>query len=221
MQKSYIILALVLWGFAQTVGAQNMYRNYQNFIHPKTTASIVHSSGYVYFFQSDGLGYLSVSEIDPLSMNPTGNDKSCDNAMWHVDKPTTPKQVPHSLNITPLQQVNPTVSYGTSAPDFISVYYVCDETYACSHQHGGKSLKQDTNILCTDVRIFFEDNRVFVCEGFDGEIQYSLYDVAGKLLHQGSTHNQKRNVLYLSGSIYILKAKDSEGNQVVKKIVLL
>ena len=77
MKKLHIAIALVLWGFAQSATAQNMYRNYlSNCVsRPKSAVSVVHSNGYVYFFQADDMGKLSVSEIDPLSMNPTGNDQ--------------------------------------------------------------------------------------------------------------------------------------------------
>ena len=76
MKKLYIIIALVLWGCAQMASAQNMYREYQTGYHPRTVVSVVHSNGYVYIFQADGPSYLSVTEIDPLNMLPTGNDKS-------------------------------------------------------------------------------------------------------------------------------------------------
>lgn len=55
-----------------------MYRNYQSSTiipQPQTAVSVVHSNGYVYYFQTDENGYLSVTEINPLSMNPTGNAK--------------------------------------------------------------------------------------------------------------------------------------------------
>ena len=75
MKKLHIAIALVLWGFAQVAEAQNMYRNYlSNCVsRPKSAVSVVHSNGYVYFFQADDMGKLSVTEIDPLSLLPTGN----------------------------------------------------------------------------------------------------------------------------------------------------
>jgi hypothetical protein len=75
MNKIHILLAFILWGFALMTNAQNLYRSYPstNVQTPTTAISIVHSNGYVYFFQADGNGKLSATEIDPLSMNPTGN----------------------------------------------------------------------------------------------------------------------------------------------------
>ncbi len=109
MKQLHITIALVLWGFAQTAGAQNMYRNYQssNVGRPTSAVSVVHSNGNIYFFQADEYGMLSATEIDPLSMLPTGN----------------------------------------------ASYFVVQQ-----------------------------NSSLFICEGFEGVIQYFLYDVAGKLL---------------------------------------
>ena len=79
MKKLHIAIALVLWGFAQSATAQNMYRNYLSTAvpSPESAVSVVHSNGYVYFFQTDIISQkLSVTEIDPLSMLPTGNNRS-------------------------------------------------------------------------------------------------------------------------------------------------
>lgn len=70
MKKLYIIIALTLWGFAQTAGAQNMYRYYQPFFHSKNAISVVHSNGYIYFFQTDLTGTLLATQIAPITMMP-------------------------------------------------------------------------------------------------------------------------------------------------------
>ena len=77
MKKLYITIAFVLWCLAQVTEAQNMYRNYLSnaVVRPNSAVSVVHSNGYVYFFQSDTPNQmLSVTEIDPYSMLPTGNN---------------------------------------------------------------------------------------------------------------------------------------------------
>ena len=77
MKKLYLSFALILWSCVHIAEAQNMYRNYQSSSyavpHPTSAVSLVHSNGYVYFFQADEIGKLSATEIDPLSMLPTGN----------------------------------------------------------------------------------------------------------------------------------------------------
>lgn len=145
---------------------------------------------------------------------------NCDTALCHKDKEAFPVLKPYpiisSINSAPVYHINT-----TTQPEYISVSYLCDYPDACSHQYGGKSIKQNTGSQCTKAIISIEANSFFVCEGFDGIIQYSLYDVTGRELQCGSTQNQVRNVLNISGSVFILKAKDSAGNQVVKKIVRL
>ena len=68
MRNLYITIFFVLWGFAQGAVAQNMYRNYRStwVSKPTSAVSVVHSNGYVYFFQADGSGKLSAAEIDPF-----------------------------------------------------------------------------------------------------------------------------------------------------------
>ncbi len=77
MKKLYLAFALVLWSFAQVAEAQNMYRNYQSTAvqKPESAVSVVHSNGYIYYFQTDAASQrLSVTEINPFSMLPTGNN---------------------------------------------------------------------------------------------------------------------------------------------------
>ena len=85
MKKLYVLFAFVLWGITQIAEAQNVYRNYLSVYgapKPKSAVSVVHNSGYVYFFQADASGNLSATEIDPLSMLPTGN-----NMFYHLSIP--------------------------------------------------------------------------------------------------------------------------------------
>lgn len=78
MKKLYIVTAIVLWCFAKVVEAQNMYRNYQSTAvqKPESAVSVVHSNGYVYYFQtgkaSSSPWGLSVAELDPNHLSSTG-----------------------------------------------------------------------------------------------------------------------------------------------------
>ena len=177
----------------------NLVWNYHNPCHPVLIAGT----------QGDG-GILS--ETYDISLS------DCDTALCDSDIKASPILMPYPIissnNPAPIYQISTTIQ-----PDSISVLNLCDYPDACSHQFGGKYLKQSTDKQRTTASISIEDNRVFICEGFDGQIQYSIYDVTGKIFLSGSTLNQVRNVLNMSGSVYILKAKDSAGNQVVKKIV--
>lgn len=144
----------------------------------------------------------------------------CDIPMWHADNLASPVLKPYSLN-NAFPQSNlqtPTVSV---FPDNIAVNILCDEPDACSHQFGGKSLPQPLTNITPAAKITFEPNKLFVCEGFEGTILYSFYDVAGKLLQQGITRNGEKNSLKMYSGVCLLKAMDVMGNQVVKKIILL
>ena len=145
---------------------------------------------------------------------------TCDKSLWHDDFMAFPVLKPYLIKNTSHNAYHSPINASIQSEN-ISVLHPCDEPNACSHQFGGKSLKQDLDSQGVVVNIFIENNSSFVCDGFSGEIQYTLYDIMGKILHNGSTQNQVRNALNVSGSMYILKAKDSAGNQVVKKIVLL
>ena len=97
---------------------------------------------------------------------------------------------------------------------------LCDETEACSHQFGGKSLQQQSLTDNPTAKITFEFGRQFVCEGFDGKIYFSLYDVTGKQIQQGIIQNGELSSLKVSKGLYFIQAKDAAGNQVVKKVVV-
>lgn len=75
MKKLHITIFLFLWCFAQVAEAQNVYRNYlSNYVtKPESAVSVVHSNGSVYFFQKMGK-LLSITELDPVLLTPTGND---------------------------------------------------------------------------------------------------------------------------------------------------
>lgn len=257
MKKLHIIIALVLWGCAQIAEAQNMYRNYQSSTiipQPQTAVSVVHSNGYVYYFQTDENGYLSVTEINPLSMNPTGNAKvffpNLQNFIVYLNggfedtsgnfvlfgyqlqthniyMPQHPVYIIIAPNLSSCNVYYQNLlsgefsagCYGYNQNNTVS--YLCNEQNACSHQYGGKSLKLDTGAQEAVATIAIKDNQEFVCEGFDGEIQYYLYDIAGRLLVQERTQNGIRNIVKKSNGIYLLQAFDSTGKRVVKKIVSL
>ena len=77
MKKTCTFLFLLLT-LALGARAQNQYWIYQsqNSTNPTSTVSIVHSNQYVYYFQVDVINsILSMTEIDPITMLPTGVDK--------------------------------------------------------------------------------------------------------------------------------------------------
>lgn len=81
--KRFYALAFFLLLIVTVPKAQNQYWNYQSqyyVTNPTSAVSIVHSNGFVYYFQTDAFtnSYytnLSVTEIDPFLMQPTGVDR--------------------------------------------------------------------------------------------------------------------------------------------------
>lgn len=143
---------------------------------------------------------------------------TCDAPMWHADNPASPALKPYPHNTTlPITFITYTSPYDN--PDPIAMSYICDEPEACSHQFGGKSLQQSLPNNPT-VEISIEYGKLFVCEGFEGVVRYSLYDMAGKLLQQGETRNGEPTSLKVSVGVYFIRAKDAAGNQLVKKVVV-
>ena len=144
----------------------------------------------------------------------------CDIPMWHKDYKANPVLNPYYLNNTyPLcpSLIGSHIPLGETINDSI----LCDEDGACSHQFGNKSMQQFIVNSGATTEITFVANNFFICDGFEGDIQYFIYDVAGKLLQQGVTQNRERNKMIKSKGLCLLKATDATGTQVVKKVVLL
>lgn len=85
MKKLHITIALLLWSIAQVAEAQNMYRNYRSFWvpNPESTVSVVHSNGFVYYFQTWN-GILSVTELDPVHLSPTTGNETAFNMNYSM-----------------------------------------------------------------------------------------------------------------------------------------
>ena len=167
----------------------------------------------------------------PVLIAGVGNKKSlltetydnslskCDIPMWHEDYKANPDLNPYSFYVSYPPDTFHFAVANTILENVIN-YTQCDEPDACSHLFENKILEHllTKNQSLADISI--EANHQFVCEGFEGEIQYFLHDVAGKLLLRGITRNGEQNLLRTSNGIYLLKVKDAKGNQVVKKIVI-
>lgn len=143
----------------------------------------------------------------------------CDVPMWHEDIPASPIVKPYSLNITHHTSGTPVLT--SDILDVINMNNLCDESNVCSHQFGGKSYRKTMTKDENGLEITIESNCLFICDGFEGEIQYFLYDMAGKLLQHGVTRNGERNKVMKTNGIYILQAIDRSGNRVIKKLVLM
>jgi hypothetical protein len=78
--------------------------------------------------------------------------------------------------------------------------------------------KDEVNNLYSGT-VLTNNNNEFVCEKFDGECVYRVYNIFGSLIVEGKTVNGKTNYLKnLSPGTYIIKVTDAKGNIASSKI---
>lgn len=145
---------------------------------------------------------------------------TCDKPLWHTDYPANPKPILYSLNpIYPSCSIQS--NFVSASPDIVSVIIECDDgSNACSHQFEDKALPYSITNASPSISLSAEGSHRFVCEGFEGDIEYSLYDMTGKLLQRGTTRNGEQNVLKKSNGVYMLRATDCAGNRMTTKLIL-
>lgn len=69
--------------------------------------------------------------------------------------------------------------------------------------------------------ILTNNNNAFVCEKFDGECYFKVFNVFGSLIREGKTENGKTNCLNnMASGTYIIKVTDSKGNISGNKIII-
>ncbi len=69
--------------------------------------------------------------------------------------------------------------------------------------------------------VLTNNNNEFVCEKFDGECNYQVFNVFGSLIEEGKTVNSKTNYLKkVSSGTYIIRVTDSKGNISSNKIII-
>ena len=69
-------------------------------------------------------------------------------------------------------------------------------------------------------KLEFEIDGTLVFQSFSGEIFYGVYNALGQLVLSGNTHNGTLWVDLPETGFYIVKAEDSIGNVVTKKIIV-
>lgn len=69
--------------------------------------------------------------------------------------------------------------------------------------------------------ILTNNNNAFVCEKFDGECYFKVFNIFGSLIREGRTANGTTNCLNnLTSGTYIIKVTDSKGNISCNKIII-
>jgi hypothetical protein len=163
---------------------------------------------------TNGTTHSVLSEVIDIKLS------LCDKSLISTELPAIPVQsndyvyysyLPDSCQFPVIYQVNETVSQ----------YFICLDPYSCSKQTKEDTLKSKNRDYSTaSQKVILEDYGVFVCEGFEGDIQCALFDMAGKLIQQCITVNGKRNMIDNTTGFYLLKATDAIGNWVVKKVFI-
>lgn len=144
----------------------------------------------------------------------------CDIPLWHKDIPADPTIKPYTIS-TPSNIPTKVSENVNSNVDNIFMSKICGDPVDCSYNLLDKSLNQDIDVHKSVAEVSILNNQGFVCEGFDGEINYYIYDMTGKLLNQGTTRNFEKNQILKTRGVFLLKANDSIGNHIVKKVVIL
>lgn len=163
---------------------------------------------------TNGTTHSVLSEVGDISLS------LCDKSLIPTEMFATPFL--SNDNINPSYFSDNSQSFAIyQINETLSQYDICKDPYACSQQTKEDTLKSKDRDYSTALQMaILEDYGVFVCEGFEGDIQCALYDMAGKLIQQCITVNGKRNMLDNTTGIYLLRATDAIGNRVVKKVFI-
>jgi hypothetical protein len=148
------------------------------------------------------------------------SQSSCDELLWHETIDADPILKPYLLNYS--QVPNSSILSDSSITNsVVSMYKLCSDSYSCFHKSEERSLKKPLTNGKPAAEVFVDAKGQFVCDGFEGKIIYFLYDLAGRVLLQGTTQNGEYVQLQETAGLYILKAYDAANNHVVKKVVLM
>jgi hypothetical protein len=101
----------------------------------------------------------------------------------------------------------------------VTEYILCEDPGDCP------TLRQDSaltkSLPDSEPYIVLENGWQFVCHLFNGNIQFTLYDLLGKAVVSGETKNGLLNSLPHLQGVFILQATDSKGHQAVKKVLII
>ena len=145
---------------------------------------------------------------------------TCDYPLPVETKPIDPYIVPYSLTTT----LNPfPFSYQQCSLglDIVASSIHCSGWDACPPLSKDSLEIKAASLSYDKVPIIdLKGTHQFVCQGFDGKIQYYLYDMTGRTVVQGTTYNDIQNLLPNLQGVFILKAIDKSDGFSTKKIIL-
>lgn len=115
--------------------------------------------------------------------------------------------------------VYPPVFSPSPNPGSLDGYWSCPDLMPCS-KGAVESPKRMINEGNDVAKLEFGIDGTFVFQSFSGEILYGVYNALGQLVLSGNTHNGTLWVDLPETGFYIVKAEDSIGNVVTKKIIV-
>ena len=165
-------------------------------------------------------GADSLSGIGVLTETYDIYDSSyCDLPLPIDFKPVSPQILPYTLTDSISIFSQPTCVTSLLVDENVSEYILCEDPGDCP------TLRQDSaltkSLPDSEPYIVLENGRQFVCHLFNGNIQFTLYDLLGKAVVSGETKNGLLNPLPHLQGVFILQAADSKGHQAVKKVLII
>lgn len=144
----------------------------------------------------------------------------CDFKLDVLDSPCSPSigQIPTIPIVNNYDIGNATINQ----PDTTFSYIECKDPIVCSKEENSSDTGSTKGIKVQQALVTVSPNSgFFVCYGFQGNIQYQVFDIAGKLVSYGETTNGISNpLLSHRNGLYIIRCKDAYGTLVTQKVFL-
>ena len=144
----------------------------------------------------------------------------CDFPLAIDVKPASPQILPYTLTDSIGEFELTTWVSSLLFDENVTESTLCEDPGECL------AFRQDTTLaksllLGTKPCFILENNREFTCLHFEGNIQYTLYDLLGKAIFSGNTSNGLVNSLPHLHGVFLLQATDSKGQQALKKMFII
>lgn len=163
---------------------------------------------------SDSHAYHILTETYDITQS------SCDFSLPVEETPFNPFIIPYPLTTT-LNDVPFTSQSCTIGTDYEYFNIMCYGLDACPPiTRDTTETKSLVSVQNNPPSIIMDASYQFVCQGFEGEITYVLYNMMGQSVASGTTYNGLQNYLPKNQGAFILKATDRTGLFVTKKVIL-
>lgn len=98
---------------------------------------------------------------------------------------------------------------------------VCPDTIVCAKDLDDTEHNRMKALDSQEKKNIFVEGHNFICHGFQGQVQYEVFNAAGKLVCRGNTHNGTRNSLgAMNSGLFIVRCLDEAGGMFIIKVVV-